>query len=185
MFDENGRFRGGNPADYYEALENIKNYDELADDALNRSQVRPPADAPSLGDTRPPRAVTRGFWLVDAALTGLAIKQDIEAGESTAQAVSSNAGGTLAGIGAATLTGAAIGSAIPIPGVGTAAGAIVGAGVGIITSGAIDHMFNEGVENIGDVGEALWEGTKGLGNTLADAGNAIGDGISNAWDAIF
>lgn len=94
-------------------------------------------------------------------------------------------GGTLAGIGAATLTGAAIGSAIPIPGVGTAAGAIVGAGVGIITSGAIDHMFNEGVENIGDVGEALWEGTKGLGNTLADAGNAIGDGISNAWDAIF
>lgn len=100
------------------------------------------------------------------------IYSDIQAGESTEQAVTSNVGGVLAGAAA----GAVIGTAIPIPVVGTVAGAVVGAGVGLFTSGAIDSLF----ENGPDVGQAFDDGLE----ALADTGGAIVDAGGSAIDTV-
>ncbi|GHJ58846.1 hypothetical protein NOK12_13640 [Nocardioides sp. OK12] len=103
------------------------------------------------------------------ALSVVGIGLDLVAGESPAQAVTSGAGGLGASIAAGALVGAGVGSLVPVPGVGTVAGAVVGAGVGIVTSGAIDALFEEGP----DVMNALDEGWE----SLKDTGGAIGGGV--------
>ena len=68
---------------------------------------------------------------------------------------------------------------------------MVGAGIGIITSGMIDSMWENGVDNPGDVGDAIgdgWDemtGTVGnAGDLIGDAAGAVGGGIKDAWNAI-
>lgn len=137
-----------------------------------------------------PKGVKIGGGIIGALAMGYGIKSDIEDGESTTQAVVSNAGGTAVGIGASIAAAAGAGAAVGalggsvVPGLGTAVGAvagvIVGTGVGIVTSGAIDSMFEKGVDSIGDVGEAIGDGWNDLTNTaggLWDAGGDLIDGI--------
>jgi len=125
------------------------------------------------------------------ALTGVSIYMDIQAGESVAQASTSN----LVGLGAAIAAGAAIGTLIPVPILGTAVGALGGAVVGIFASGMVDSMF----ENGPDVGAAVAAGWNDLVDTgaaigdlasvgvegVANATEAVADGLSNAWDSVF
>ena len=84
------------------------------------------------------------------------------------------------------LAGAAIGTMIPVPVVGTAVGALVGAGVGIFTSGMVDNLFEGG--SVGDALGAGWDAVEDTGEAIGDglesAGDAIGDGIESVGDAI-
>lgn len=147
------------------------------------------------------RAGKAAGWIVGGALTGVSIYQDMQAGESTAQAVTSNgvgffaaaASGAAAGAGIGTL----IGTVLPGPGnaIGLVAGAVIGGAVGIVTSGAVDSIF----ENGWDVGAALENGWNDLADTgmavgdlavqgwtaAGEAISAAGDGLSDAWDSIF
>ncbi|MBK8755752.1 MAG: hypothetical protein IPM08_01130 [Actinomycetales bacterium] len=104
------------------------------------------------------------------------IGYDIATGKDPTQAVVSGGVGFAAGWGASIAAGAAIGTLVPIPVVGTVGGAIVGAAVGIFTSGAIDSLF-EG----GSVGDAISEGA----HAVAETGEAIVDGLSSAWNSLF
>ncbi len=90
------------------------------------------------------------------ALAVAGIGYDIYTGKDPVQAVASGGGGFFASVAAGAGTGALIGTFVPIPGVGTAVGAVVGAGVGIFTSGAIDSLF----ENGPDVGAAFDSGRR-------------------------
>jgi hypothetical protein len=143
------------------------------------------------------RAGKAAGWLVGGALTGVSIYQDLEAGESTTQAVVSNGGGFLASVGAGAAIGAAIGTVVPGPGnvVGVVAGAVVGGVVGIATSGAIDSIFengwdvgaawDNGLQDLTDTGAAVADlGVQGW-NAAGEAISAAGDGLSDAWDSIF
>jgi hypothetical protein len=67
-----------------------------------------------------------------------------------------------------------------------------GTAAGLITSGAIDSMWENGVDSIGDVGTAIADGWDELTGTVGDAGDvigdaagAVGDTVKDAWDAIF
>jgi len=99
---------------------------------------------------------------------------DIANGKDVDQAIVS--GGV--GFGASVLAGAAIGTAIPVPVVGTAVGAVGGAVVGIFASGAVDSLYQNG---IGAVGDAISDGASAVANT----GKAIGGLAEDAWNAIF
>ena len=77
---------------------------------------------------------------LSVATLGVGVYSDIEEGESTTQAVTSNTGGAVAGA----IAGAAAGTAIPIPVVGTVTGLLVGAVVGALASDAIDFAFEGG-----------------------------------------
>lgn len=121
-------------------------------------------------------------------LVGAGIALDMHNGEDVDQAVASNIGGAVAGMGAAAVTtgavsagatvlaaagfGAAAGSAVPI--VGTAIGLVVGAGVGFVVSGAIDQHW-DAIEN--GVGDAASKGK----DLLDDAGGAISKGWKKLW----
>jgi hypothetical protein len=157
-----------------------------ADDAARLgSQVRSPEVAARL---------SRGLLALGVVATGYSIYDDIQNGESPAQAAVSNGVGFAASIGAGAAIGAGVGSVIPVGGtiVGGIVGAAAGTVVGLITSGAIDSMWENGVDSIGDVGDAIADGWDEMTSTFADAGSMIGDaagavggGISDAWDAIF
>lgn len=181
-----GRFVGTDPDDYYRALRNIDEMDDLARNAeLNGGRV-----ATNVG---------RGFLALGVIATGYGIYDDMaNGGESAEQATTSNVGGFLAGMGAGAASGAAAGAIAGsiVPGAGTAVGAVVGtvvgAGVGIVTSGAIDSMWENGVEDLGDVGEAIGDGWgelmdtgEAIGDLGSDAVDAVGDGISDAWNSVF
>lgn len=99
---------------------------------------------------------------------------DIANGKDVDQAIVS--GGV--GFGASVLAGAAIGTAIPVPVVGTAVGALGGAVVGIFASGAVDSLYQNG---IGAVGDAISDGA----TAVADTGKALGGLAEDAWNAIF
>jgi outer membrane receptor protein involved in Fe transport len=93
--------------------------------------------------------------------------------------------------------GAMVGTVLPGPGnvIGLVAGAAIGGAVGIVTSGAVDSIF----ENGWDLGAAWDNGWRDLADTglvigdlavqgASAAGEAIstvGDGLSDAWDSIF
>jgi hypothetical protein len=111
---------------------------------------------------------------VGGALAVAGVAYDIANGKPVGQAVVSGA----VGFGASVAAGALVGSAIPVPVVGTAVGALVGAGVGLFASGAVDSLYQNG---IGAVGGAIEDGTK----AVADTGKAIGGAVADAWDAIF
>lgn len=119
------------------------------------------------------RAGGLGLKLGGALAVG-GVVYDITQGKDVDQAIVS--GGV--GFGASVLAGAAIGSLIPVPVVGTAVGAVGGAVVGVFTSGAVDSMYQNGV---GSIGEAISDGASAVGNT----GKAIGGLVEDAWDAIF
>lgn len=120
--------------------------------------------------------VNAGKWGLRAggALAVAGVAYDIANGKPAAQAIVS--GGI--GFGASVAAGAAIGTLIPVPIVGTAVGAIGGAVVGVFASGMVDSLWTNGV---GDVGGAIEDGAKAVG----DAGKAIGGLAEDAWDAIF
>ena len=85
-------------------------------------------------------------------------------------------------------TGAFVGTFIPVPVVGTA----IGTGVGLITSGMIHPMWENGVESIDDVRDPIADGWDEMTGTVADAGElvgdmagAVGDTAKGVWDALF
>jgi uncharacterized membrane protein len=102
------------------------------------------------------------------------IAYDIANGKDFDQAIVS--GGV--GFGASVLAGAAIGTAIPVPIVGTAVGALGGAVVGVFASGAVDSLYENG---IGAVGDAISDGA----SAVTDTGKALGGLAEDAWNAIF
>jgi len=144
-------------------------------------------------------------WAAGLVLTGFAIKSDMDNGESTAQAITSNTVGLAASIGAGAATGAAVGALVGsvIPGAGTVVGAVAGAAVGtvvgIFTSGAVDSFFENGPDvaaalrngwnDVADTGAAVWDlgaaGVSAAGDAIGDAADWVGDGLSDGWDAVF
>lgn len=102
------------------------------------------------------------------------IAYDIAHGKPAAQAIAS--GGV--GFGASVAAGAAIGTLVPVPVVGTAVGAVGGAAVGVFASGAADSLWQNG---IGDVGGAIEDGAEAVGH----AGAGLGGAAEDAWNAIF
>lgn len=171
-----GHFVGGSTSNYYELL--------AGSDA---AEARAAQYAAMADDVKLPSAISRGLGALGVLATGYAIYSDLEDGESTEQAVVSNGVGMAAAIGATAgsgaLVGAAVGSVIPVAGtaVGAVVGTVVGTGVGIITSGAIDSMWENGVDDIGDVGTAITDGWHDLESDVA----AVGDLAEDAWHAIF
>ncbi|WP_082957631.1 DUF1269 domain-containing protein [Mycobacterium sp. E802] len=111
---------------------------------------------------------------VGGALAAAGVVYDIANGKDVDQAIVSGA----AGFGASVAAGALIGTAIPVPVLGTALGALGGAAVGIFASGAVDSLYQNG---IGSLGEAISDGA----TAVADAGKAVGGLAKGAWDAIF
>jgi uncharacterized protein YukE len=111
---------------------------------------------------------------VGGALAVGGIAYDIANGKDIDQAIVS--GGV--GFGASVLAGAAIGTAIPVPIVGTAVGALGGAVVGVFASGAVDSLYENG---IGAVGDAISDGA----SAVTDTGKALGGLAEDAWNAIF
>ncbi|MFY2787136.1 hypothetical protein [Rhodococcus sp. MALMAid1271] len=117
-----------------------------------------------------------GRWALRAGggLTVLSIGYDIANGKPVDQAV---VAGSL-GFGASVAAGALIGTAIPIPGVGTLAGAIGGAAFGIFTSGMVDSLYEDGFDSVGDTAQDGWR-------ALIDTKSAVSDLTTEVWDAIF
>ncbi|WP_143033692.1 hypothetical protein [Nocardioides sp. YR527] len=143
-------------------------------------------DAAKLDDGKIPKFLGKAGKVLGPLGLGLGLYNDYQEGETGTQIVVSQgvsaAAGIGAGAGASMLTGMAVGAAAGsvVPGLGTAVGAVVGtavgAGIAIFSDGAIDSLF----ENGPDVGKALNEGWK----SLEDTGEAIGDGVSGAIDAV-
>jgi hypothetical protein len=71
-----------------------------------------------------------------------------------------------------------IGSFVPIPVVGTVAGAVGGLIVGVAFSAGLDRVYDELPKNVTD---SIEGGLDRVGNTIGDAGGAIKD----AWNSIF
>ena len=180
-----GRFVGIDPDDFYRAARNVDDLERAAAQA---------ADDARFGGSRVATNVGRGLVALGVLATGYGIYDDMQHGESGWQAAASNGGGFLAGMGAGAATGALVGSIVPGPGtaIGAVAGTIIGAGVSIVTSGAIDSMFENGVDGLSDVGSAIGDGVgelgdtvSGLGDMAGDAAGAVGDGLSGAWNSVF
>lgn len=104
------------------------------------------------------------------AVTGIAYDVAV-GGKPVDQAIVSGGVSFAASVGA----GAAVGTLIPVPVVGTVAGALVGAGVGIFTSGMVDSLYENGIDG---VGEAIGDGFEAVGG----AGEAVGDVFSSLFD---
>ena len=160
---------------YYQILDEI--------DDLKTNQI--PEATKAVKNIEVPKGVTRGLWALDVLATGYAIKVDMDNGESTAQAVTSNGVSMVASIAAGAYIGGAIGTAIPVPVLGTAVGVVAGAAVGTVvgafTSGVIDSVWEEGMTSLGDAGKAVEKGW----DEIKDTGAAIGDLAEGAWDAVF
>ncbi|TQL70277.1 hypothetical protein FB381_4206 [Nocardioides albertanoniae] len=143
-------------------------------------------DASKLDGGKIPKVLGRAGKVLGPLGLGLGIYNDYQEGETGTQIVvsqgASAAVGVVAGAGASIAAGAATGALIGsvVPGAGTAVGAVigtaVGAGAAIFSDGAIDSLF----ENGPDVGKALDEGGKALGDTA----DAIGSGVSGAVKAV-
>ena len=160
---------------------------ELMDEADRLDDAHPSARR-ALSNWELPKGLTRGLWVIDLATTGYGIASDWDE-EGPAQAITSNAVPAAASILAGTASGAyiggVVGSFVPIPGVGTAAGVVVGAAVGTVvgafTSGAVDSLFDSGADTLGDWGGAVVDGFEEVGDTFG----AIGEGVGDVFDSIF
>lgn len=108
------------------------------------------------------------------ALAG--VGYEIYRGKDPTQAAVVGGGSFLASVGAAAGTGAFVGTFVPVPGVGTAVGAVVGTAAGIFVSGALDSVF----ENGPDVGAAFAAG----GDAFVDTVEVIGGPIVGAVKGI-
>lgn len=160
---------------------------DLMDEA-DRLDDGHPAARRALSNWELPKGLTRGLWVIDLATTGYSIASDWEE-EGPTQAITSNAvpaaASILAGTASGAYVGGVVGSFVPIPGVGTAAGVVVGAAVGTVvgafTSGAIDSLVDSGADTIGDWGGAVVDGFEEVGDTFG----AIGEGVGDVFDSIF
>lgn len=83
--------------------------------------------------------------------------------------------GGWAGAAAGAEVGATVGSFIPIPVVGTAAGALVGGGVGYLVGSGAASKVEQGVEK---AAPKAWEGVK-------SAGGGIAGGAKSVWHGLF
>ncbi|WP_248581224.1 hypothetical protein [Nocardioides sp. InS609-2] len=161
---------------------------DLLDEAERLDDAHPGARG-ALSNWELPKGLTRGLWAVDVAAAGYGIYSDWEEEEGPAQAITSNAVPAAASIGSAIVAGAAtcavVGSFIPIPGVGTAAGVVVGAAVGTVvgafTSGAVDSLFDSGADSLGDWGGAVVDGVEEVGDTIG----SVAEGVGDVFDSIF
>ncbi|MEO5652707.1 MAG: hypothetical protein ABIN79_10935, partial [Marmoricola sp.] len=108
---------------------------------------------------------------LSVALAVAGIADDIHSGKDPVQATVS--GGL--GFGFSVSAGAAIGTLVPVPVLGTAVGAVVGAGVGIFPSGMVENH-----SEAGDLGDAAAAGV----GALEDTGGAIVDGVESLGSAI-
>ena len=160
-------------------------YYQLLDEADDLEGTRAPQLMDDAKNFKVPSSISRGLGILGVAATGYAIHDDIQQGESVAQAATSNLAGMGASIAAGAYLGGVVGTAIPVPILGTATGVVVGAVagtvVGAFTSGVIDSVWENGVDSLGDAGDAVMEG---LGD-VADVGQAVGGAAKDAWDAIF
>lgn len=160
-------------------------YYHLLDEADDLEHTRAPAAYRDAVTFELPKGVGRALGVLGVAATGYSIYDDVQSGESPAQATVSNVAGMGASIAAGAYVGGMVGTAIPVPVVGTVAGVVVGATVGTVvgafTSGVIDSAWENGLDSLGDAGGAVMDG---LGE-VADTGAAIGDLAEDAWDAIF
>lgn len=136
--------------------------------------------------------LSKGLLVVGVLGTGYGIYDDMQNGESAAQAVTSNVGGMAAGMGASVVTGLAVGAAVGsfiAPPAGTIAGVVVGAVVGgvtgVFTSGLIDHLFEGAADGIGGAIEAGWNEVTDTVGAIGDGIGAIGEGIGDTWNTIF
>lgn len=160
---------------------------DLMDEADRLDDAHPSARR-GLSNWELPKGLTRGLWVIDLAAAGYGIASDWEK-EGGVQATTSNvvpaAASILAGTASGAYLGGVVGSFIPVPGVGTAAGVVVGAAVGTVvgafTSGAIDSLFTSGADTLGDWGGAVVDGVEEVGETFS----AIGDGVGDVFDSIF
>lgn len=132
------------------------------------------AEAAAAGESRAGRIGLK----VGGALAAAGVAYDIYKGKDVDQAIVSGGVGFGASVLAGAAIGAVVGSAIPIPGVGTAAGALAGATVGIFASGAVDSIYQNGID---DVGEVASDGA----DAVVDTGAAVGNLVKGAWDAVF
>jgi hypothetical protein len=114
---------------------------------------------------------------VGGAMALAGIGYDIATGKDPVQAVAAGGGGFLASV----AMGAAVGTLIPVPGVGTAVGAIVGAGVGVFTSGFIDCMFEDGPDVVAAAGRGA-ESVADTGKAIVGGVKAVGSGIAGLFD---
>lgn len=162
-------------------------YDLLDDSIKARTTAGELRDASK--SVKVPKGLGRALGILGVVATGYGIYVDIQQGEGHEQAVASNVGGMIAGIAASVAAGAVIGAQvgtfIPIPGVGTAvglvAGAVIGTVVGAFTSGAIDSLYEHGMDGLDDVGTAIANGWQ----DVEDLGSAVGDLASGAWEGLF
>jgi len=160
---------------------------DLMDEADRLDDAHPSARR-ALSSWELPKGLTRGLWVIDIAAAGYGIASDWEE-EGATQAITSNAVPAVASIAAGAMSGAyfggMIGSFVPVPGVGTAAGVVVGAAVGTLvgafTSGAIDSLFDSGADTLGDWGGAVVDGFEEVGETFS----AVGEGVGDVFDSIF
>lgn len=133
------------------------------------------------GGLRVGSRVSKGLLVLGVAGTGYSIYDDVQSGESVEQAVVSNVGGFAAGALAGVGVGAVVGSFI-LPPAGTVVGAIgggvIGAGVGMFTSGAIDHLYESASAGFLDTVDA---GVQEIGDTVG----AVGDLANSAWHSVF
>jgi RHS repeat-associated protein len=148
-----------NPAQFYDDLDHYTALGRQGDDLIaNAGRLERAAKL------TPPK--------IGGGLAVAGIGYDIATGKDPVQAVAAGGGGFAASV----LAGAMIGSFIPVPGVGTAVGALGGAVVGTFTSGAIDSLFEDGL----DAGAALGRGFEAVGDT----GKAIGGGVMKVAEGI-
>jgi phage-related protein len=66
--------------------------------------------------------------------------------------------------------------------VGTVAGAVIGAGVGMLTSGALDAAYDRLAPG---TQAAIEGGFDAIGHGVGDAGEAVGHTASKVWHSIF
>ena len=107
--------------------------------------------------------------------TGIGSWADMQDGESTGQAITSNVAATTAGVAVTswattTATGALAGSVVP--GVGTVVGGAVGLAAGVTAS-----LFTDGFV------DSLFEDHKGLWHAAGDAAKAAGAGVQSDGNA--
>lgn len=142
---------------------------------LDRARASTQAAGTAADDAAKATKLGEKFTLkAGGALAAAGVVYEISQGKDPVQATV----GGVASFGASVAVGAGVGSLIPVPVVGTAAGAIVGAGVGVFTSGMVDSLFENGVDEIGG---AIEDGAK----AVADVGSAIGGGVKDAWNSVF
>lgn len=115
---------------------------------------------------------------VGGALALGGVVYDVANGKDVDQAIVSGGAGFGASVAAGALAGAALGSLVPLPGVGTVAGAAVGVVAGVFTSGAVDSLWENGMDSVGD---AIGDGA----DAVVDTSKAIGGLAESAWNAVF